>query len=152
MTGIDSSGALIANARKRGGGSFIELSYEELIRNPSVLDKKFGLIVANFSLLSENIRPLLETLRSLLTEDGAVIIQTVHPFSLGPNVRYEAGWRIETFAQMGNGFVARMPYYFRTFSDWIERLSAARLSIVDCREPLCADTGRPLSLLITARA
>jgi hypothetical protein len=150
VTGIDASGSLIADARK-GGGSFLELSYEDLIRNPSVLEKKFGLIVANFSLLSENIQPLLETFHSWLTKDGAVIIQTLHPFSLGPNVRYEAGWRIETFAQMGNGFVARMPYYFRTFSHWIEQISAAHLAVVHCREPLDAETGRPLSLLIVAR-
>ena len=151
VTGIDASGSLIADARKGGGGSFLELSYEDLARFPSLLDRKFGLIVANFSLLSENILPLLETLRSRLTEGGAVIIQTLHPFSLGPNVRYEAGWRIETFAQVGNGFVARMPYYFRTFSHWIEQLSAARMSIVHCREPLDPETGRPLSLLIVAR-
>jgi hypothetical protein len=93
----------------------------------------------------------LETFHSWLMKDGVVIIQTLHPFSLGPNVRYEAGWRIETFAQMGNGFVARMPYYFRTFSHWIEQLSAARLAVVQCREPLDAETGRPLSLLIVAR-
>jgi hypothetical protein len=151
VTGIDASASLIADACKQGGGSFLELSYEDLIRNPSVLEKKFGLIVANFSLLSENIQPLLETFHSWLMKDGVVIIQTLHPFSLGPNVRYEAGWRIETFAQMGNGFVARMPYYFRTFSHWIEQLSAARLAVVQCREPLDAETGRPLSLLIVAR-
>jgi hypothetical protein len=151
VTGIDASASLIADACKQGGGSFLELSYEDLIRNPSVLEKKFGLIVANFSLLSENIQPLLETFHSWLMKDGVVIIQTLHPFSLGPNVRYEAGWRIETFAQMGNGFVARMPYYFRTFSHWIEQISAAHLAVVHCREPLDAETGRPLSLLIVAR-
>jgi hypothetical protein len=44
-----------------------------------------------------------------------------------------------------------MPYYFRTFSKWVEDLRAANLTIARCQEPLGRETGRPLSLLITAR-
>ena len=43
-----------------------------------------------------------------------------------------------------------MPYYFRTFSRWVEDLTAANFAIVHCREPLHPETGRPLSLLIVA--
>ena len=43
------------------------------------------------------------------------------------------------------------PYYFRTFSRWVEDLTAANFAIVHCREPLHPETGRPLSLLIVAR-
>jgi len=71
--------------------------------------------------------------------------------SQDPDARDEAGWRTETFAQIGDGFTARMPYYFRTFSRWVEELTAARFAIVHCQEPPDPETGKPLSLLIVAR-
>jgi SAM-dependent methyltransferase len=150
VTGIDASGPLIVEASKAGGGLFLALSYEDLIHIPGALDERFGLIVANFSLLGESIRPLLEALRLRLTANGAILIQTVHPCS-NPEVRYEAGWHVETFAQMGGRFPKHMPYYFRTFGDWVEELRAANLIVARCRERLDSETGRPLSLLITAR-
>jgi hypothetical protein len=52
---------------------------------------------------------------------------------------------------MGDQFTASMPYYFRTFSRWVEELSAAGFSVLRCREPLHPETGRPLSLLLVAR-
>lgn len=74
----------------------------------------------------------------------------MHPFVLGPSERYESGWRLETFAQMAPEFSEHMPYYFRTFSKWIDDLSAAGLAIAHCQEPFDAETGRPLSLLLQA--
>jgi hypothetical protein len=87
-----------------------------------------------------------------LTRDGALFIQTLHPANLEPGARYESGWRVETFAQMGPAFAAPMPYYLRTFGNWIEELTAAGYRIAQCREPIDPDTGRPLSLLIEARS
>jgi hypothetical protein len=94
---------------------------------------------------------LLETTHSWLVKDGALIIQTLHPLSQDPDARDEAGWRTETFAQIGDGFTARMPYYFRTFSRWVEELTAAGFAIVHCQEPPDPENGKPLSLLIVAR-
>jgi SAM-dependent methyltransferase len=146
VTGVDASASLIAEASKAGGGVFFAASYQDV-----VLDGQFGLVVANFSLLGENLRPMLEKIHYWLAKDGALIIQTLHPMSQESDVRYESGWRIETFAQMGDRFTASMPYYFRTLSRWVEELSAANLSVVRCREPLDPETGRPLSLLLVAR-
>jgi len=151
VTGVDASSLLIAEARKAGGGSFVEASYADLVRRPAMLQGPFGIVVANYSLLSETIGPLLETTHSWLVKDGALIIQTLHPLSQDPDARDEAGWRTETFAQIGDGFTARMPYYFRTFSRWVEELTAARFAIVHCQEPPDPETGKPLSLLIVAR-
>lgn len=150
MTGVDSSASLIDEASKAGGGSFLRSSYEDLARERSI-EGPFGLVVANYSLLGRSIHPLLEMVNSWLVKDGAFIIQTLHPLSQDPDARDEAGWRTETFAQMGDGFTAGMPYYFRTFSRWVEDLTAANFAIVHCREPLHPETGRPLSLLIVAR-
>ena len=145
VTGVDASAPLIEKAAKAGGGVFVAMSYQDL-----VLEQQFNLVVANFSLLGENIRPILEKVHRWLAKDGAMIIQTLHPMSQDPDMRYQSGWRIETFAQMGDGFTAQMPYYFRTFSRWIEELNAAGLSVVRCHEPLHAESGRPVSLLIVA--
>jgi len=151
VTGVDASSLLIAEARKAGGGTFVEASYADLARRPDLLQGPFGLVVANYSLLAENIRPLLEAVHTWLVKDGALIIQTLHPLSQDPDTRDEAGWRTETFAQMGDGFSAHMPYYFRTFSNWVEELTAAGFAIAHCQEPPHPETGRPLSLLIVAR-
>jgi 2-polyprenyl-3-methyl-5-hydroxy-6-metoxy-1,4-benzoquinol methylase len=150
VTGVDASRSLIDEASKAGGGAFLHTSYDDLARE-RLIEGPFGLVVANYSLLGGAIQPLLARVNSLLVEDGALIIQTLHPLSQDPDARDEAGWRTETFAQMGDGFTAGMPYYFRTFSRWVEDLTAAKFSIVHCREPLHPETGRPLSLLIVAR-
>ncbi len=151
VTGVDASESLIAEASKEGGGTFLKAPYQELARDPSILQGPFGLVVANYSLLGENIRPILQALHSWLVKDGGLIIQTLHPISQDPDARDEAGWRTETFTEMGDGFTAKMPYYFRTFSRWVEDLTAAHFAIVHCREPLHPETGKPLSLLLVAR-
>jgi 2-polyprenyl-3-methyl-5-hydroxy-6-metoxy-1,4-benzoquinol methylase len=150
VTGVDASRSLIGDASKAGGGTFLHASYDDLARE-RLIEGPFGLVVANYSLLGGAIQPLLARVNSLLVEDGALIIQTLHPLSQDPDARDEAGWRTETFSQMGDGFTAGMPYYFRTFSRWVEDLTAANFAIVHCREPLHPETGRPLSLLIIAR-
>jgi SAM-dependent methyltransferase len=151
VTGVDASNLLIAEARKSGGGTFVEASYADLARRPEMIQGPFGLVAANYSLLGEDIQPLLEAAGSWLVKDGALIIQTLHPLSQDPDTRDEPGWRTETFAQMGDGFSAHMPYYFRTFSRWVEDLTAAGFAIAHCQEPPHPETARPLSLLIVAR-
>jgi cyclopropane fatty-acyl-phospholipid synthase-like methyltransferase len=150
VTGVDASSLLIDEASKAGGGSFLKASYEDLTRE-RLIEGPFGLVVANYSLLAKDIHTLLEGVNSWLVKDGAFIIQTLHPLSQDPDARDEPGWRTEAFTQMGDGFTAGMPYYFRTFSRWVEDLTAANFAIAHCREPLHPETGRPLSLLIVAR-
>ena len=150
FTGVDASKSLIDEATKSGGGAFFQISYEDLAHDRSI-EGPFGIVVANYSLLGRDIHALLEKINSLLVKDGAFIIQTLHPLSQDPDARNEAGWRTEAFTDIGDGFTAGMPYYFRTFSRWVEDLTAANFAIIHCREPLHPDTGRPLSLLIVAR-
>jgi 2-polyprenyl-3-methyl-5-hydroxy-6-metoxy-1,4-benzoquinol methylase len=150
VIGVDSSDSLIAKANALSSGRFLRLGYDELVSNPAELRGPFELIVANFSLLGENIHQLFRALRARLAPDGAILIQTLHPLNCGTNDRYESGWRVETFAHMRPVCCAPMPYYFRTFSKWVEELTAAGLTLVNSQEPLHPETGRPLSLLIQA--
>src|SRR5260370_12058744 len=126
------------------------MSYEGLVRGRSI-EGPFGLVVANSSLLGRYIQPLLETINSLLVKDGALIIQTLHPLSQDPDSRDEAGWRTEAFTEMGDGFIAGMPYYFRTFSRWVEDLTAANFTIVHCPDPLHPAPRRTLPCLFLPR-
>jgi 2-polyprenyl-3-methyl-5-hydroxy-6-metoxy-1,4-benzoquinol methylase len=90
VTGVDASSALIGEASKGGGGTFFQMSYDDLARDRSI-EGPFGLVVANYSLLGRDFHALLEKVNSLLVRDGALIIQTLHPLSQDPDARDEPG-------------------------------------------------------------
>ncbi len=151
VTGVDSSDSLVAEASVSGGGRFLRISYEELLARPDQAAGPFNPIVANFSLLGENLEAPLQAARARLAPDGALLIHTLHPTSLPADEPYQSGWRTETFAAISGDFPAHMPYYFRTFEDWIDVLRNAGFVITRCREPLSTITHRPLSLLLECR-
>jgi hypothetical protein len=45
-----------------------------------------------------------------------------------------------------------MPWYFRTLGSWVEALGDAGFRVERIEEPVDRETGKPLSLLIAARA
>jgi 2-polyprenyl-3-methyl-5-hydroxy-6-metoxy-1,4-benzoquinol methylase len=146
--GIDGAAPLI-EAAERAGGSFLRLSYAELIAAPERCGDGFDLAVANFALLEREILPLLKTLRRILTPDGWLLVQTLHPLAVGPP--YEDGWRTEDFCGFGDGMWAPMPWYFRTLGSWLGVLRDAGFALQALREPAHPRDGRPLSLLLEAR-
>lgn len=139
VTGVDASPALIEAAQKLGGGTFRVMAYEEL----ATLDAQFDAIVANFSLLDENLH--LAALRALLHPGGTLIVQTVHPAFAGEP--YADGWRVETFASMEGEWPEPMPWYFRTVASWVNAFVQGGFTIRELREPLHPESGRPLSLV-----
>ena len=148
--GVDGSAPLVEAARVLGGGQFAIASYEEIARDPSRLgEKAFDAVVCNFALLEADLTPLLRGLRSLLRSGGAVLIQTVHPWSVGI-APYVDGWRTEDFAGLGGDFPEPMPWYFRTLASWVEQLRSAGLAVVSVEEPAHPTTRRPLSLVLVA--
>jgi 2-polyprenyl-3-methyl-5-hydroxy-6-metoxy-1,4-benzoquinol methylase len=149
--GIDGSALLIAHARELGG-SFRVLCYDQIVADPAALNGPFTTIVCNFALLGADITLLLAALRTALTDNGRIIIQTVHPFTACGDEPYRDGWRTETFAAFGDEFRAPMPWFFRTVGSWIAALAAAGLVLDRCDEPLHPHSGRPLSLLLTCCA
>src|SRR5688572_31612845 len=89
--GVDGSRPLIEAAIEAGGGSFYALSYEELL-NHDFADP-FDVAVANFSILDEDISSILSSAARLISDEGALIIQTIHPaFGTGDGA-YVSGWR-----------------------------------------------------------
>lgn len=151
VTGVDASPELVEAARRAGGGEFHAATYAELAADPLRFGGDFGAVVCNFSLLDDQPVPLLAALRGAVREGGALVIQTVHPWSAAGDGAYADGWRTETFASFGEGFAAAMPWFHRTLASWTEVIATAGWRIERIREPLHPRTGRPASLLIIAR-
>jgi SAM-dependent methyltransferase len=147
--GVDGAAPLV-EAAADAGGSFVRLSYAELIAAPQRCGETFDLVVANFALLEEDILPLLTALRRIMTADGWLLIQTLHPLAAGPP--YEDGWRTEKFCGFGGGAWTPMPWYFRTLGSWIGLLRGGGFALQGLREPAHPQDRRPLSLLLKARA
>jgi SAM-dependent methyltransferase len=151
-TGIDISPPLIDAAAALGGGEFSVVTYAELVSDSTVMRGPWQGIVCNFALLGETVVPLLSSLRSRLASDGLAVIQTVHPWSARGDAPYHDGWRVETFDAFGTAFPSPMPWFYRTLGTWVSELSAAGLRVTHIDEPVHAETGHPLSLLLTCTA
>lgn len=151
MVGVDGSAPLVESARAAGGGAFHVLPYAELVTRPErVGSREFDAIVCNFALLEEDIVPLLRALRLLLRPGGALLIQTVHPWTARGEHPYEDGWRTERFTAFGEEFAEPMPWYFRTLSSWVAALRQAGYRVEEASEPLHPESGDPLSLILVA--
>ena len=150
VTGIDASEALIASARALGGATFEAIAYADVAERAVSLGAPFDVAVCNFSLLEEDLAPAFGAIARVLDARGRLIVQTVHPWVAQGDGAYADGWRVETFAHFGTGFVAPMPWYFRTLASWIDVLHGAGFRIERIEEPADRESGRPLSLLMTA--
>ena len=148
--GIDASAPLIEAACALGGDGHAVCDYAALIGEPLRFGR-FDAFVCNFALLDERIEPLLAALRSALSANGRLLIQTVHPWTACGDALYADGWRNETFAAFGAAFKAEMPWYFRTLESWCAVLARAGFAIDAIREPVHPQTGKVLSLLLIAK-
>lgn len=151
-TGVDRSADLIAAARSADPrGQYEMLAYDGLRRIPELTGAAlFDVAVCNFSLLHDDIQPILMDVRVLLRPGGALLIQTVHPWAAAGDVGYADGWRNEEFAWSELPFPEPMPWYFRTLESWVRSLSQAQLRIDRLTEPLHPESGKPLSLILCA--
>ncbi|NCT67123.1 MAG: class I SAM-dependent methyltransferase [Rhodanobacteraceae bacterium] len=149
VVGVDGSAELIVAARALGGARFEVATYAQLASGALDLGR-FDAVVCNFALLGEDLRAPLDAARSLLRSGGALLVQTVHPWAACGEMAYADGWRVETFTAFGDGFHEPMPWYFRTLASWLAAIRAGGFEIRDVIEPVAADSGKPLSLLLAA--
>lgn len=149
-TGVDGSAELVRRAAEAGGGRFLHLRYDDVIRDPAALEGPYDVAVFSFALLDRDVAPLLAAVARALAPGGAVVIQTVHPFTACGDAPYRDGWREERFDGFGAVFAAPMPWYFRTLGSWVRALGRAGLEVAQVDEPLHPETGRPASLLLIA--
>ena len=149
VVGIDASPELVAAARELGGARFEAITYADLALHAL---GRFDAVVFNFALLGDDLRTPLAAARALLADGGRLFVQTVHPWIAKGDAPYADGWRTETFAGFGEGFVEPMPWYFRTFASWVALIDSCNFHIARIDEPLDVASGRPLSLVIDAVA
>lgn len=142
VVGIDASAPLIEAARELGGGTFHVLPFDAVAR----LGETFEIAVANFALLEEDLGPLLRALPA-----RTLVVQTIHPAFVAGDEPYRDGWRVETFATMSGEWREPMPWYFRTIGSWVRLFAEAEYELMEVREPLHPERGRPLSIVFIAR-
>ena len=146
--GVDGDAILVDAARAAGSSPVHLASYEALVEAKVDVGNDYDLICANFALLHQEIIPLLAAMNILLSPGGALVIQTLHPWTVAAG-NYQDGWREETF----DGFKGQwrpMPWYFRTLSSWLNALDMAGFRLVGLQEPQHPQSPVPQSLLLVA--
>lgn len=148
-TGVDVVPALVEQAIRAGGGEFRVASYEQI--SAGELDITVDVVVANFSLIGkESVESVVRRAPELLTDEGTLIIQTLHPVVAGADLPYEDGWRQGSWAGFSQEFSDPAPWYFRTLGGWTRLLSDAGFRLIEIREPIHPGTGKPASVIFIA--
>ncbi|QLJ16483.1 class I SAM-dependent methyltransferase [Pseudomonas putida] len=146
--GVDGDSTLVDAARAAGAGEVRLASYAQLAEATVHVGKDYDVICANFALLHQDIIELLSAMRTLLVPGGALVIQTLHPWSVAGGA-YQDGWREESFAGFAGDWQP-MPWYFRTLASWLNALDMAGLRLVSLQEPQHPQSAVPQSLLMVA--
>ncbi|EJL03272.1 MULTISPECIES: bifunctional 2-polyprenyl-6-hydroxyphenol methylase/3-demethylubiquinol 3-O-methyltransferase UbiG [Pseudomonas] len=146
--GVDGDATLVDAARAAGSSQVYVANYDELAQAKVDVGRDYNLICANFALLHQDIIPLLAAMNALLSPGGALVIQTLHPWSAAAG-NYQDGWREETFAEF-QGQWQPMPWYFRTLSSWLNALEMAGFRLAGLQEPQHPQSPVPQSLLLVA--
>ncbi|TQV70162.1 class I SAM-dependent methyltransferase [Exilibacterium tricleocarpae] len=150
VTGLDAVADLIARARQCSDEDYLVLSYEALAREG--LDRRFDLVVCNFSLLGDkSVEGVFGTVPALLNPGGSFIVQTIHPLVACGEYRYEDGWREGSWQGFSEDFTDPAPWYFRTLESWVAMFGRHNLVLSKIAEPLHPETGKPASILFTAQ-
>ncbi|MEG9623337.1 class I SAM-dependent methyltransferase [Pseudomonas guariconensis] len=149
VTGVDGDETLVQAAQAAGASHVYQATYEQLAQRQVNVGQEYDLVCANFALLHQDIIPLLDAMRALLVPDGALVMQTLHPWTMA-NGDYQDGWREETFAGFA-GQWAPMPWYFRTLASWLNALDMAGLRLVSLQEPQHPQSPVPQSLVLVAQ-
>ena len=144
--GVDAVPALIQSADATGGGRFLTMDYAAIAAG--ALREQADVVVCNFSLLGdESVDALLGAMPALLAPGGALLIQTLHPWSASGEGAYRDGWREGSWAGCGEGFGEAAPWYFRTLAGWMRSFAAAGLMLESMREPIDPQSGKPASVI-----
>ena len=149
--GVDAVPALVESARAESvlagsGGRFLIMDYAAIVAGE--LREQADVVTCNFSLLGgASVDALLGAIPALLAPGGALLIQTLHPWSACGEGAYRDGWREGSWAGCGEGFGEAAPWYFRTLAGWMQSFAAAGLMLESMREPIHPQSGQPASVI-----
>lgn len=150
--GVDATAGLIEAARiSDPEGDYECLDYAAFSQQTP--HRQVDLIACNFSLFgAEELQRLLAALPAWLERPGHLLIQTLHPHVACGDEPYIDGWRAGSWAGFDPAFRDPAPWYFRTLESWVALLHASGLRLDALLEPPHPLTGKPASLLLSARA
>lgn len=150
MIGVDAIPGLVEAARVSGGGAFRVMSYEEIAAGG--LQLSVDVAVCNFSLIGEEATAnLLRAAPTYLRPGGTLIVQTVHPLMACGDAPYVDGWREGSWAGFSSDFQDAPPWYFRTMASLVALFVDSGLRLVEMREPVHPETGKPVSLILMGK-
>ncbi len=151
VTGVDAIAALISKAEELGDGSYKVLEYEKI--STRTIDEKYDIAVCNFSLLGkESVEHIFKIIPSILNDDGYFIIQTLHPNVSCGELPYTDGWREGSWTGFSSEFSDPAPWYFRTIESWSNLFHNNGLNLIQLKEPMNLNTGKPTSLIMIGHA
>lgn len=149
LFGLDAIPELVATAAETPSLHVAVASYEAVLNGfacPRAAG--FDVIVFNFSLFGDQlVSNLLHKLQDWLSPGGRILIQTLHPYTVIGQHRYESGWLPGSWSGIGEDFVQPAPWYFRTFEDWIRLFSHVGYDLSALLEPMHPKTGLPASAI-----
>ncbi len=147
-TASDASAPLIENAKKKGDQNYLNFSYEEIIKDPNITGNPFDVIIFNFSLfLNEETELLFKSLKTVMSENGRIFIQTLHPaFLIKNSLPYKSQWIEDSWAGLKGDFKDPHQWYIRTFTDWYKTFNTCGLNLESLKEPVNNEY-QPLSVI-----
>lgn len=152
VLGVDAIPALIERAKEGGKARFEVAGYQDITES-GLGGRRFDLIICNFALFGEDSVPkLIKRIPDLLQPGGAFVVQTLHPLIATGDQPYVEGWRKGSWAGFSDAFSDPAPWYFRPLGAWIAMFPAAGLKLVEMREPVDPQTGKPASVIFIAQA
>lgn len=146
-TGIDAIEELVNRAKEFGEGRFKRLEYKNIAA--STLDETYDIAICNFSLLGkESVEHIFNTMPTLLSDGGCLVIQTPHPQTSCGDLPYTDGWREGSWAGFSSEFSEPAPWYFRTVESWLTLFRTNGFILNEVREPINPKTGKATSLIM----
>ncbi|MCK0192577.1 class I SAM-dependent methyltransferase [Arenibacter sp. F20364] len=146
--GLDAIPQLLDNAKKKGEGTYYQLSYEDIILGNPISESPYDAAVFNFCLYQrEGLSQLLKQVKKSLTENGYIAIQTLHPFFLVQNnMEYKSQWINNSWKGLPGNFTDGHPWYARTFESWMSVFKKAGLQLHQLQE-VTNDDNKPVSVI-----
>jgi len=152
IAGLDAIPGLVSAASAHGMGEFEIKSYQDIIEGRYIPSKPFDVVVFNFSLFgNELVEKLLTTVATFISQDGHLVIQTLHPHTACGELAYQDGWREGSWSGFSQQFKDPAPWYFRTLESWTSLLHACGYVLINVKEPVHPLTGKPASVIFTCQ-
>ena len=149
VLGIDVVEELCESAQASGAGRYQCLNYADV--SLSSINESFDVVVANFSLLGkETVEQMLQKLPNLLGDQGALIVQTLHPETCSETEPYQDGWRMGSWDGFRGNFAVAAPWFFRTRESWESLLESSGFGQLEIIEPTYFGASSPVSIIFVA--